>query len=334
MSVDLRTKYLGFELKNPIVAAPTPMTGKVEKVSELEEAGVSMIVLPSLFEEQITHDEMEEAKFQDMGGGFAEAMDFFPQMETYNTGPQAYLDNLGAIKKAVRIPVFGSLNGHTKGGWVRYAKLIQDAGADGLELNIYDVPTDAAMSPAEVEARYLELISAVKEALTIPLAVKIGPYFSSLVNVASQMKEAGADGLVIFNRFMQPDIDLESLKIHPDIELSTSSELRLPLRWIGILKGRVEMGLSATCGVHCAEDVIKMILAGADITEMASAFLRRGTSYPAVVLAGLTEWMEKHEYESIEQMKGAMSQLNSADPEQFERVNYMRALVTFSNAFH
>lgn len=334
MSVDLRTKYLGFELRNPIVAAPTPMTGKVDKVKELEEAGVSMVVLPSLFEEQITHDEMEEAKLQDMGGGFAEAMDFFPQMETYNTGPQAYLDNLSEIKKAVRIPIFASLNGHTKGGWVRYAKLMQDAGADGLELNIYDVPTDAAMSPADVESRYLELISAVKEALTIPLAVKIGPYFSSLVHVAGRMKEAGADGLVIFNRFMQPDIDLDDLKVHPDIELSTSAELRLPLRWIGILKGRVEMGLAATCGVHCAEDVIKMVLAGADITELGSAFLRRGTSYPAVVLAGLTEWMEKHEYESIEQMKGSMSQLNSGQEEQFERANYMRALVTFSNAYH
>ena len=333
MSVDLQTKYLGFELKNPIVAAPTPMTGKVDKVLELEEAGVSMVVLPSLFEEQITHDEMEEAKLQDMGN-FAEASDFFPQMETYNTGPQAYLDNISKIKKAVNIPVFASLNGHTKGGWVRYAKLMEDAGADGLELNIYDVPTDAAQSSTDIEARYLDLIAAIKDALTIPLAVKIGPYFSSLVHVASKMKQAGADALVVFNRFMQPDIDLENLEIQPDIELSTSTELRLPLRWIGILKGRVDLDLAATCGMHSAEDVAKMILAGADIVEMASAVLRRGTDYPAAVLAGLTEWMKAHEYESIEQMKGSMSQLNSAQPKQFERANYMRALVTFSNAYH
>lgn len=333
MSVDLRTRYLGLELKNPLVAAPTPMTGKLDKVKELEEAGVAAICLPSLFEEQIMHDEMEAAKLQDTGGG-AEALGFFPTMQSYNTGPDSYLENLAAIKKELRIPVFASLNGHTKGGWVRYAKLMEEAGADAIELNIYDVPTDPAADPADVEKRYLELVGAVKEALKVPLAVKIGPYFSALVHMANRFKEAGANGLIMFNRFMQPDIDLEELKIHPDIELSTSAELRLPLRWIGILKGRVDLSLGATCGIHNAEDVIKVLLAGADAAMMASALLRRGTSYPSIVLAGLTEWLEQKEYESVEQLKGSMSQLNSDDPDQFERANYMRALVTFSNAYH
>lgn len=331
MSIDLTTKYLGLELKNPIVAAPSPLTGKLEKVKELEAAGVSAVVLPSLFEEQILHDEMEEAKLHDMGGGFAEALDFFPPMDTYNTGSSAYLENLSAIKKALSIPVLGSLNGHTKGGWVRYAKLIEEAGADALELNIYDLPMDVTETPAKVEARYLELVSEVKAAISIPLAVKIGPFFSALVNLAGRFKDAGADGLVLFNRFMQPDMDIQELKVRPELELSTSSEARLPLRWVAILKGRVDIDLAATSGIHGADDVVKMLLAGADIAALASAFLKQGTGYPATLLEGLTAWMEKHDYASVEQLKGSMSQKNSPEPDQFVRANYMRALVTFSN---
>lgn len=331
MKVDLKTKYLGIELKNPLVAAPTTMTGKLENVKELEEAGVSMVTLPSLFEEQIVHDEGEAAKLADLSGG-GEALDFFPEMDSYNSGSDAYLENITAIKKAVNIPIFASLNGYSKGGWVRYAKMMQDAGADGLELNIYDVPTKVDDAAEDIEKRYVELVSAVKEAIKIPLAVKIGPYFSSIAHMANRLNKAGADGLIVFNRFMQPDIDLDEMKIQPDIELSTSAELRLPLRWIGILKGRVDMALAATCGIHSSEDLIKVILAGADIGQMASAILRKGTSYPSIVLAGLSEWMEKHDYASIEQMKGSMSQLNAEEPDQFERANYMRGLVTFTSS--
>ncbi|MBW2736656.1 MAG: dihydroorotate dehydrogenase-like protein [Deltaproteobacteria bacterium] len=330
MSVDLKTRYLGMELKNPLIAGPTPLTGHVDKLKELEEAGVAAVCLPSLFEEQIHHDEAEAAKLAEQAEGFAEAASFFPEMQIYNTGPDKYLETVKEAKAALKIPVFASLNGYTAGGWVRYAKMMQDAGADALELNVYDVPTQVDASAADIESRCLKLVSNVKEAISIPLAVKISPFFSSLVNMSKSLKEAGADGLICFNRFMQPDINLDEMKIEPSIELSQSAELRLPLRWIGILKGRVELSLGGTCGVHTNNDVVKLLLAGSDAVMLASSILRHGTGYPSMLLASLSDWMEKNDYASIEQLKGSMSQLNSAEPEKYERANYMKALVNYT----
>lgn len=335
MTVDLSTRYLGLTLRNPIVASANPLCGQLDTLRQLEEAGVAAVVLPSLFEEQIEHEELELARLRDFGAeGFAEALDYFPEMEDYNAGPDSYLTHIEAAKKALSIPVIASLNGISVGGWVRYAKMFQEAGADAVELNIYFLATDPDDDADTVEQRYVELVEAVRAELTVPLAIKIHPYFSSLPHMARRLEGAGAEGLVLFNRFVQPDIDLEALAVEPSMELSTSAEVRLPLRWIAILKGRVDLSLAATTGVHTADDVIKLLLAGADVTMMASALLQHGTSHPATVLTEVLRWMEEKEYASVEQMKGSLSQRHSPDPEQFERAQYMKALTSYTSPFH
>lgn len=334
MTADLRTRYLGLELANPVVPSASTLSSRIDNLKRLQDAGASAIVFQSLFEEQIEHDELEINRALDYGTeSFAEALTYLPEMEEYNTGPDEYLRHLEASKEELEIPVIGSLNGASEGGWVRYAKLIQDAGADALELNIYYIAADPEETGEQVERRYLELVAAVRSSVEIPLAVKIGPFFSSVVYMARQLVGAGADGLVLFNRFMQPDIDLETLTVDPTLHLSTSEEVRLPLRWIGILRGRLQASLAATTGVHTAEDAVKLILAGADVTMLASALFRHGPEYVTDMVEGIRTWLDDHEYHSVEQAKGSVAQVNAADPAAFARSNYMEMLVNFTSPY-
>ncbi len=331
MSARLKTKYLGLELKNPVVASAGPLTAKLDSLIKLEEAGAAAVVLPSLFEEQIVREEDEINKLYEYGTeSFAEAQTYLPEMEEYHTGPENYLQNLRNAKGALTIPVIASLNGTSTGGWTGYARLMQDAGADALELNIYYLPTSPDLTSADVEGRYLKLVGEVRAAVGIPLAVKIGPFFSSLPNMARRLYDAGADGLVVFNRFLQPDIDLPTLSVQPRLVLSSSDELRLPLRWIAILRSYFDKSLAATTGVHTAEDVLKLILAGADVAMTTSALLQSGPSLIGDILLGMRTWLDSNEYESVEQMKGSMSQRNIPDPEAFERANYVKTIVSYS----
>lgn len=331
MSVDLTTHYLKLSLKNPLVASASPLSGRIESLLALEKAGASAVVMQSLFEEQIEHEELEIHRLHDyLGDSFAESQSYFPELESYNTGPEPYLEHIELAKSKLSIPVIGSLNGTAPGKWVRYANLIQQAGADALELNIYFVPTAEDNSPAAVEERYLEIVRQVRLEVSIPLAVKIGPYFSSLPHFAQRLVAAGADGLVLFNRYLEPDIDLETLRVQPHLVLSTRDELRLPLRWIALLRGRVACSLAATSGVHFAEDVLKALLAGADVTMMASALLRYGPGHLAKLLEEVTSWLNARNYRSVEEMKGSVSRDNSADPSAFERGNYMKTLISYT----
>jgi dihydroorotate dehydrogenase (fumarate) len=334
MSVDLRTTYLGLELSNPLVPSASTLSSRIDTLRRLQDAGASAVVMQSLFEEQIEHDELQTHRVIETGAeSFPEALSYVPELEDYNTGPDEYLRFLESCRKELEIPVIGSLNGVTEGGWIRYAKLIQDAGADALELNVYFVASDPDESGWEVERRYLDLVAAVRASITIPLAVKIGPYFSSTANIARRLDDAGADGLVLFNRFLQPDIDLGTLQVDPTLHLSTSDEVRLPLRWIAILHGRVSCSLAATTGVWSAEDAVKLLLAGADVTMMASALFRHGPEHLGAVLEGLGEWLEEHEYESVEQLKGSLSQGNVADPAAYARSNYVQMLVSYVSPY-
>jgi dihydroorotate dehydrogenase (fumarate) len=267
--------------------------------------------------------------YEDPANSFGEALSYFPEVEDDRTGPDAYLRHLEAAKSALTIPVIGSLNGTTRGGWTRYARMMQDAGADALELNIYFIATDPDQTAADVEARYIDLVQAVRSSIAIPLAVKIGPFFSCLPNMAGRLIATGADGLVLFNRFLQPDICLETLTVTPRLVLSTSDELRLPLRWIAILRGMTSKSLASTTGVHTSEDVLKMLLAGADVTMLASALIRHSPGHLGVLLDGVRCWMEEREYRSVEQMKGSLSQVNTPDPAAFERANYIKSLTSF-----
>jgi dihydroorotate dehydrogenase (fumarate) len=331
MSVDLRTTYLGLKLANPLVVAACPLTDGIDNLKRLEAAGAAAAVLPSLFEEQLVHDEVELAKIHDFGAeSFAEALTYFPEQDDYRIGPDNYLRHIEQAKKAVKMPIIGSLNGTTTGGWTRYAKLMQDAGADALELNVYLVAADLDMTSAQIEAQYTDLVAAVKNSVSIPLAVKVGPYFSAMGNMAKRLVDAGADGLVLFNRFLQPDIDLEELEIKPHLVLSSVSELLVPLRWIAILHGRLQASLAVTSGIHGADGLAKAILAGADVGMVASMLLRDGVDKLGKVLAGLRAWMEEKEYESVTQMKGSMSQENCPEPAAFERGNYMKALASYT----
>ena len=332
MSVDLSTSYLGLKLANPVMASSSPLTGSIDTLKQLEEAGVSAVVLPSLFEEQIEHEAMEAHRLVEYGAeSFAEALGgYFPELDSYNTGPQLYLDQVAAAKEALSIPVIPSLNGTTRGGWVRYAKRMEEAGADALELNVYLIPTDPYATSLDVERRYIDLLSAVVETVDIPVAIKLGPYFSSLAHVAREFVEAGAAGLVLFNRFYQPDIDLEDLRVLPNLQLSTSAELRLPLRWLAILYGKLRADMAVTGGVHTSDDVLKSLLVGADAVMMASALLQEGPYHAAAVIGGLTAWLEEHEYDSVEQMKGSMSMASAPNPDGFIRSNYMRVLASYT----
>jgi dihydroorotate dehydrogenase (fumarate) len=334
MSVDLSTTYLGLKLKNPLVVAACPLTEKIEFLKRLEEAGAAAAVLPSLFEEQIRHDEVEAFKVHEHGAdSFAEALTYFPEEEDYHVGPENYLRHIGEAKKAVKMPIIASLNGVSRGGWTRYARLMQDAGADALELNIYFIAANLDMTGEEVENQCMDLVSAVKQSVSIPLAVKIGPYFSSTGHTAKRLVEAGADGLVLFNRFLQPDIDIENLEVSPRLVLSNQHELLVPLRWVAILHGRVNASLAITSGIHSARGLIKALLAGADVGMVASMLYSEGVKNIPAVLDGLREWMEEKEYQSVEQLKGSMSQENCPDPAAFERGNYMKALTSFTGEF-
>jgi len=334
MSANLQTRYLGLELKNPLVPSASTISSRIDNLKRLQDAGAAAVVFQSLFEEQIVHEELETHRVLERGTySFSEAMTLMPEMEEYKAGPDEYLRRIELAKKELEIPVIGSLNGVSEGGWVRYAKLIEDAGADALELNVYFIAADPDLTADDVEALYVNLVAAVRSAVSIPLAVKVGPFFSSMGHMARRLVGAGANGLVLFNRFFQPDIDLDTLEVDPTLHLSTSEELRLPLRWIAILRGRIECSLAATSGVHTWEDAVKLLLAGADVTMMASALFKHGPEHLAKVLEGVQRWLDEHEYDSVEQMKGSVSQINVPDPVAFARSNYMQMLVDFTSPY-
>lgn len=325
--IDLSTSYLGLKLPTPLIASASPLSRDLDGVRRLEDAGASAVVLYSLFEEQLRQEEMDLDYHLNAGTeSFAESITFFPQASEFHTGPEGYLKHIRKCKSSVKIPIIASLNGSTLGGWTKFAAEIEEAGADAMECNIYSIPTDATLSGADVEKTYLEIVRAVKATVTIPVAVKLSPFFSNLANMAQRLDQAGADALVLFNRFYQPDINLEELEIQPNVLLSTPQSLRLPLTWIGILFGRVRANLAATGGVHNAEDVVKLLLVGADVTMLCSSLMRHGINHVRHVERELREWMEEHEYESVQQMQGSMSQQKCPDPAAFERAQYTRAV--------
>ena len=333
MTADLSTTYLEIPLANPLVASSSPVTDSVEKLKELQDAGIAAVVLPSLWEEQIEHEAMEMQRLYEVtSDSFAESLSgYFPEYQDYATRTESYLEHLLAAKEALDVPVIASLNGTTRGGWTHYAKKIEEAGADALELNVYLIPTDPYASGRDVEERYLDLVAAVRSEVSIPLAVKVGPYFSSLPHMARELVDAGANGLVLFNRFFQPDIDLDDLQLVPRVNLSPRSAMLLPLRWIGILRGQLQGSLAITSGVHSGEDALKAVLVGADAVMMASALLRGGAGLVGTMLNEMQVWLDEHEYESIEQMKGSMAIGTAANPDAFVRANYMKILTTYTS---
>jgi dihydroorotate dehydrogenase (fumarate) len=325
--VDLSTKYLGLRLRSPLVVSASPLSRDVGSISQMEEAGAGAVVLYSLFEEQLRQEELDLDYHLAAGTeSFAESLTYFPQASEFHTGPEGYLDHIRKAKKAVSIPIIASLNGSTVGGWTKFAGEIERAGADAIECNIYYIPTDPTLSAETIENMYVEIVRVVKSTVTIPVAVKLSPFFSNLAHVAHRLDSVSTDGLVLFNRFYQPDVDLEALEIRPNVLLSTPQALRLPLTWIGVLYGRVKSSLAATSGVHNAEDVIKLLMVGADVTMMCSALMRHGINHLRHVEREIREWMEEHEYESVGQMQGCLSQLKCPDPQAFERAQYMRAV--------
>jgi dihydroorotate dehydrogenase (fumarate) len=328
--MDLSTSYLGLKLKNPLVPSASPLSRTIDGVKRMEDAGAAAIVMYSLFEEQIHHEAAELDHYLSYGTqSFAEALSYFPETREYNLGPDEYIEHIRKAKEAVDIPNIGSLNGISTGGWIQYAKKMQEAGANAIELNVYYIPTDPKLSGAAVEQRYLDVLKAVKNTVTIPVAMKLSPYFSSMAHMATQLDAAGADGLVMFNRFYQPDLDIEQLEVVPNVTLSTSQAIRLPLRWVAVLYGRVKASLAATSGVHSAQDVVKLLMAGADVTQLCSSLLLHGPGRIAEILQELDRWLLEHEYTSVKQMRGSMSQKSVADPSAFERANYMKALNRF-----
>ena len=330
--VDLTTTYLGLQLKNPVGASASPISKKLDGIRSLEDAGASAVVMYSLFEEQIVHESLALDHYLNRGTDtYAESLTYFPDLQHYNVGPEEYLELIRKAKAAVNIPVIGSLNGVSTGGWIDYARKIEQAGADALELNVYYVPTDTMLTSQELEQTYFDLVKDVRAQVRIPLAIKLNPFFTALPNVASRLAGAGANGLVLFNRFLQPDLDIETLEVTPNLVLSSSNELRLPLRWIAILYGRVEADLALTSGVHTAQDVLKSMMAGASVTMLASELLMNGVKRVGEILGDMQSWMETFEYESVQQMKGSMSQRAVAEPAAFERANYMKALSSFDS---
>jgi len=328
--VDLSTNYLGLQLKNPLVASSSPLSQKVESALALEQAGVSAVIMYSLFEEQILRDSYKIDADLDRGiETFPEALTYLPDYGQYSIGPETYLRHLRNLKNALKIPVIGSLNGVTDGGWVEYAQRIQDAGADALELNLYNLATDPEITCADLEANYLRLVSHVRKSISIPLAVKLSPFFTALPNFAKRLAEVGVNGIVLFNRFYQPDFDLEELEVVPHLVLSNSNEMRLPLRWIAILYQRVPVDFALTSGIHTAEDLLKALMAGAKVGMATSAFLLHGVERATQILSDLQAWMVEKEYESVTQMIGSMSQQAVADPAAFERANYMKVLSSY-----
>jgi dihydroorotate dehydrogenase (fumarate) len=325
--VDLRTTYLGLILNSPLVVSASPLSRDLDSICRLEEAGASAIVLYSLFEEQLRQEAADLDYHLNAGTeSFAESLTYFPQPSEFQTGPEGYLEHIRKAKSSVRIPIIASLNGSTLGGWTKFAGEVERAGADAIECNIYSIPTDPNVTAEQIENTYLNIVRAVKSAVTIPVAVKLSPFFSNMANMAHRLDHAGADGLVLFNRFYQPDIDLEELEIRPNVLLSSQQSMRLPLTWIGILYGRLKASLAATSGVHVSEDVVKLLMVGANVTMLCSALMRNGINHLRQVERELRDWMEVHEYESVLQMQGSMSQLRSPDPAAFERSQYMRAV--------
>lgn len=328
--MDLTTTYMGMELKNPIVPSAAPLSEDVGNIRRMEDAGASAVVMYSLFEEQITLESHQLDHYLSYGvESFAEALSYFPEMETYKVGPDDYLNRIRQAKEAVDIPIIGSLNGVSTGGWIDYARKIEEAGADALELNVYYLPTDLNMAGAVVEQMYLDVLRDVKKVVSIPIAMKLSPYFSATANMAYLLAEAGADALVLFNRFYQPDFDLENLEVVPRIVLSNPYELTLPLRWVAILYGRVPVDLAITSGVHTVQEVLKGLMAGARVTMMTSELLKNGIGRIGQILEGMVQWMEEYEYESVVQMQGSMSQRSVAEPAAFERANYMKMLASW-----
>jgi len=325
--VDLSTTYLGLQLRTPLVASASPLSQEIDGIRQLEDAGASAVVLYSLFEEQLRQESFELEHYLANGtNSFAEAASFFPQPDEFRLGPEGYLKHIHQAKEAVSVPIIASLNGAPVGGWTQYAKLMQQAGADALECNIYSIPTDPELTSNAVEQQYLDILQAVKSVVTIPVAVKLSPFFSNMANMAKRLDQSGTNGLVLFNRFYPPDVNLGELEIQPNVLLSTPQALRLPLTWIGILYGRIRPSLAATSGVHGPEDVVKLLMVGADVTMLCSTLLRNGIGHLEQIEEGVLEWMEKHEYESVQQMKGSMSQIRCPDPSAFERAQYMEAV--------
>ncbi|MFO1401747.1 MAG: dihydroorotate dehydrogenase-like protein [Steroidobacteraceae bacterium] len=334
MNADLRTRYLGLDLRNPIVAAASPLTGNVDSLLRLQDAGIAAVVLPSLFEEQIEHEEMATHDLYLAGTEVSpEAHGFFPEVRASGSAVEQYLRLIADAKRSLAVPVIASLNGYTTGGWTHYARQFEAAGADAVELNVYFLATNPEDSSAAVEQRYVDLVAGVRSEVKVPVAVKVSPYFSALANMAVRLERAGASGLVLFNRFVQPDIMLEELEVAPHLVLSSSDELRLALRWIAILHGHLQASLAATGGAHTSEDVLKLLLAGADCVMCASCLLRNGPGHVGTLLRGLERWMLEREYQSVRQMRGSLSQRACPDPAAFERSNYMKALKSYTSPF-
>lgn len=325
--MDLSTTYVGLELKNPLVAAASPLSRELDAVRRIEDAGIAAVVMYSVFEEQIDHDTREHEHFVEFGThSYAEAQTYAPPLEDFPRGPTEHLEHVAKVKAALGIPVIASLNGATLGGWIDYAYKLEAAGADALELNIYTIPTDPGLDAAGVERRYIEVIREVKQTVKLPIAVKLAPYFSSLAHFARRLDVEGVDGLVLFNRFYQPDIDLETLEVVPDVSLSAPHEMRLPLRWIAILDPLIKASLAATTGIYTSFDVLKLLMVGADATQLCATLIRNGVGAVGHILEGMTEWMADHDYSSVRQLQGSMNQLACPDPAAFERGQYMRAL--------
>ena len=326
----LTTNYLGLPLKNPIVASSSPLSHNVDSIRRLEDAGAAAVVMYSLFEEQISFDSFDVDYYLTRGAdSFAESLSYFPEMQSYNVGPDEYMNLIRRAKEAVDIPIIGSLNGVSAGGWTYYAPLMEEAGADAIELNVYYIPTNSGINGSDVESVYLNILRDVKTSVSLPVAMKLSPYFSSMANMAKRLVDEGANGLVLFNRFYQPDISLETLEVVPRLVLSTSSELRLPLRWVAILYGRLLADLAITTGIHTSEDVLKALMAGAKVTMMASELLQNGIRRISIILDEVRQWMDENEYESVAQMIGSMSQQHCAEPAAFERANYMKMLASY-----
>jgi dihydroorotate dehydrogenase (fumarate) len=325
--MNLSTRYLGLDLRTPLVAGASPFSERNESLQEMEEAGISAIVFHSLFEEQIRRDmRTQEHPFAHGGNVCREALSYFPGPNEFAVWPTRYLRNLRRAKETLQIPVIGSLNGATFGGWTTYARSLEQAGADALELNLYSIPTDPGLTAQEVEAGYLTILASVKAQVQIPVSVKLSPYFSNLMHFAKRLVDEGADGLVLFNRFYQPDIDLESFEVAPSIHLSTSNDLRLPMRWVALLSGRIPASLAASSGIHSGTDALKLVLAGADVTMLCSALISRGIAQIRVIETEMCNWLDAHGYNTLAPLRGLLSQRNCPDPSAFERAQYMRAI--------
>lgn len=330
--MDLTTTYMGLTLKSPLVVGScAPLSEEIDNIKRMEDSGAAAVILHSFFEEQLRQEQLELHHHLTYGTeSFAEALTYFPEPEIFHVGSQEYLNHIRQAKEMVDMPIIASINGSTLGGWLDYSQQIEQAGADALELNIYYVPTELDIPGGEIEQNYLDILRTLKSEINIPIAVKLSPYFSNMANMAKRLAEAGADGLVLFNRFYQPDIDLNNLEVYPNVLLSTPQAMRLPMRWIAILYGRINADLAATSGIHYPSDVLKMVMAGAKITQVVSALLRHGIHYLGTLEDGVRNWMEENEYESIRQMQGSLSQLHCPDPTAFERAQYMKALQTYA----